>query len=151
MRDQSIAQVSIEKKTHTLLDHYERSFREKFGENPSVEEDDRIVARWLVQQYDMEKARDFTDRYLTFPNQWIAEQGYPLRLMRKNINAIIVSMPKKKLASQHHKIQSYVYCDVSGCSNRFERVVEMNHNWDEPNECPGCVSEKGSKIDEELI
>jgi hypothetical protein len=90
-KSRTVAQVEITRNTNLLLDHYVSRFTELFGEKPKAfDEEDQSTAAWAVQHYSMTKAKSLLDLYLVFKNDWIKEQGYPLRLFKKNINAIIV-------------------------------------------------------------
>lgn len=74
-----------------LIGHYIERFRLLFGDTPVLEDEDVHIAGWLVRQYPLPKAKAFVDLYLTLDNEWLKLQGRPLRLLRRQINAIIVN------------------------------------------------------------
>lgn len=84
----SLRQVEIAKNSEALLEHYRSRFLSMYKEKPVIEEEDRAVAAWLVQNHQLSKCKSLVDLYLTHDDDWIRKQGYALRLLRKNFNAL---------------------------------------------------------------
>lgn len=130
-QDGSVKQVEILRNSNFLLDYYQIKWRTKFGEDCAVEEDDRVVASWLYQKYGLEKAKEFISRYLEWENDWVSEQGYPLRLLRKNINAVISNTGSKTVNKEVY-VCGYTVSGRPVCSNKPEKIMDFTPVlWDE--------------------
>lgn len=84
--------VEINRKTNEILDHYQAEFLKLFGQKPApFDDDDLVPIRWAVQHFTSGDLKPLISKYLTLENDFLLEQGYPLRYFRRHINGVIVA------------------------------------------------------------
>lgn len=132
MEDRSLKQVQLSRHTEELLAYYRELFAKLFGSEPFIEEDDRTVAAWMCQAMDQKKAKMLLSLYLVMDNQWLRDQGYPLRLLKKNINAIIVKHApivemEKASAISHREMVIDYGCD--SCWKLMTITLPVNYDF----------------------
>lgn len=89
----SLIYMEIEKKADELEKFYKKAFKDLFAsEPPNLESEDVNTLRWLVNQYpDVKQCEMFLFQYLRLDDDWVRGQGHPLRLLKRSLQAIIVS------------------------------------------------------------
>lgn len=98
-------EVTNVRNQNELLDIYCRAFKARFGIEPILDlQSANQIAGWLIQSVGMAKARLVMDAYLKLDDDWIKEQGFPLEVLKKQINKVIVSMSQDRNSTELHVV-----------------------------------------------
>lgn len=83
----------VEHKVVLLELFYKKKFEETFNmKPPQLVAEDMEVFRWLVMQYPEQKTCErLIASYLRLDDDWIRGQGYPVKLLKKSVQAVIVN------------------------------------------------------------
>lgn len=139
----SVYEVELTRKTQYLVDGYSRAFKEIFKKEPLITADDRSAVRDLIHKQRL-KEQDIIEvvtNYLYLQDEWVAKQGYPLRLLEGKYNAIL-TMGKvgKRIYAEAKKflITETLTCD--SCWVRFQcdhdAQIDLQAVWIR---CPLCL------------
>jgi hypothetical protein len=74
---------------------------------------DIAEARWLVLEYGLEHAVELAGAYPTLDDPWLRNKGYPLRLIRRNVDAVELALK-------------------GGGGRRFGQVSNRDEDWSIP-------------------
>lgn len=88
---ESLYEVDLQKKVNFMVDGYVASFKQVFNKNPLIEETDRASVRALLHKTGISKTEivELVAAYFSLDDEWIAKQGYPLRLIGNKYNALL--------------------------------------------------------------
>lgn len=83
----------VDKKASVLEAFYKKKFEEVFGmKPPNCEQEDINTLRWLLSQYpDLKTCERLLSSYLRLEDDWIRGQGFPIKFLKKFVQAAIVS------------------------------------------------------------
>ena len=57
------------------------------------------VLKMLVQQYGLEKTKAYIDLYLTLDDEWLRDNGYPISVLPRRVNGLIVQSAESRMGA----------------------------------------------------
>jgi hypothetical protein len=128
----------------TLIDTYKAAFKDRFGKVPLINMTTAIeVMTDLLTDYGFEDSEKFVASYVVLGDPWLEKQGYPLELLKRSLNRIIVQTAPSITASSSPiakgrgpEIQLMFSCDF--CGVKF-LLKSRSEDLAKRQACPACV------------
>lgn len=116
--------IEIEKIADKLEAFYINQFTKVFGEKPvQLETEDRNTLRWLVNQYKEEKkCIGFIQCYLSHDDEWVKSHGYPIRLLKRTLQALIVKNSSREQDDLPVYVLNYTESGKPVCHTALKQI-----------------------------
>lgn len=130
-----------------LVEFYKQKFKELFTHTPGEDDKDLETMRWLVQLHDdLEQCKGFIEAYLHLENDYARENGYPLFLLKKVFNAVIIQVPKihKSQSGKNRKASLQIHQICETCKKPYFLFVPvtwnvtLDYSWPVKTLCDAC-------------
>lgn len=135
----SVREVDLLNRVNSFLEHYQSSFKGKYGVNPIRLKEDDEAARWAVIKLG-DSAKDYVTAYFSVDGEgdWFKKQAHSLQCFKSSINKINVVYAKGKPREIHPFLKDeLLICD--SCWVRFIAAVPNKINYDTAwIRCPKC-------------
>lgn len=126
--------IENEKKVTELVEFYRECIEIRCGKKPPYPESDDInILRWLVNEYPKDReCKGIIAQYLGLPDEWLKNQGFPLRLIKKHINAAIMNVDGVDKSNKQIYALNYSTDGKPICSYEKKKIGKFNPVlWDE--------------------
>lgn len=102
----AIYEVELQQKVDYFLKVYSQIFKQIFNAEPDITDIDRSTTRQLLNRIKITKPeiKPLIEGYLALEDEWVKGQGFPLRLIERQYNAIITRAGRQGRAPKENWI-----------------------------------------------